>query len=152
MPAPSIPGCRQGTRTALASSHRRPADLYPGDGMAKLSRRFVACKADLAPGERRIVQVDGKSIGIFNVNGTYYALHNRCPHMAGPLCEGPVTGTARQTDRMEFVYERAGEILRCGWHGWEFDIASGRALVGDRIRARTYPVTVEDGDVIVHIG
>ena len=120
--------------------------------MAKLSRRFVACKADLAPGERRIVQVDGRSIGIFNVHGTYYALHNRCPHMAGPLCEGPVTGTTRQTDTMEFVYERAGEVVRCGWHGWEFEIRTGRCLVVNRMRALTYPASVENGDVIVQLG
>ncbi len=120
--------------------------------MAKSTRRVVACKADLAPGERRIVQVDGRHIGIFNVHGTYYALHNRCPHMAGPLCEGPVTGTARPTDTMEFVYERAGEIVRCGWHGWEFDIKTGQCLAVDKMRARTYPASVENGEVIVQIG
>jgi nitrite reductase (NADH) small subunit len=120
--------------------------------MSKLTKRWVVCKADLAPGERRIVQIDGKSVGIFNVNGTYYALHNRCPHMAGPLCAGPVTGTTRPTDSMEFVYERAGEIVRCGWHGWEFDIQTGRCLVVDKIRARTYPTWVENGEVIVQIG
>lgn len=120
--------------------------------MSKPTKRFIACKADLTPGERRIVQVDGKSIGIFNANGTYYALHNRCPHMAGPLCEGPVTGTARQTDHWEFAYERAGEIVRCGWHGWEFDIKTGRCLAVDKMRARIYPIAIENGDVIVQIG
>jgi nitrite reductase/ring-hydroxylating ferredoxin subunit len=120
--------------------------------MARLAKRWVACKADLGPGERRIVQVDGKSIGIFNVNGAYYALHNRCPHMAGPLCQGPVTGTARQTDRMEFIYERPGEIVRCAWHGWEFDIRTGQCLALDKIRARTYAVVVENGEVMVQIG
>ena len=120
--------------------------------MQKPPRTFVACKADLLPGERRIVEVDGKSIGVFNVHGHYYAIHNRCPHMAGPLCQGPVTGTTRQTDGWEFVYERPGEVVRCGWHGWEFDIATGRSLVVDRMRARTYPTSVEHGDVIIQIG
>lgn len=122
-----------------------------GDDMLKRQRRWVACKADLLPGERRIAHVGGRSIGIFNVHGIYYALHNRCPHMAGSLCEGPVTGTTRHTGRMEFVYERAGEVVRCGWHGWEFDITTGRCLVDDNVRARTYPASVEDGDVIIHI-
>ena len=97
------------------------------------------------------MQVDGKSVGIFNVNGTYYALHNRCPHMAGPLCEGPLTGTTRPTDTVEFVYEREGEIVRCGWHGWEFDIPTGRCLASGKVRARTYPTSVEHGEVIVQI-
>lgn len=117
-----------------------------------MRRSLVACKADLAPGERRIVQIDGKSIGIFNVDGSYYALHNRCPHMAGPLCQGPVTGTTRQTDKMEFIYEREGEIVRCGWHGWEFDIKTGRCLAVEHMRARTYVASVENGEVIVQIG
>jgi nitrite reductase (NADH) small subunit len=120
--------------------------------MSKQSKRIVVCKADLAPGERRIVQVDGKSIGIFNVNGSYYALHNRCPHMAGPLCEGPVTGTTRPTDTTEFVYDRAGEIVRCGWHGWEFDIQTGHCLSVGKVRARTYRTSVEHGEVILQIG
>ena len=120
--------------------------------MARSSKRLIACKADLAPGERRIVLLNGKSIGIFNVDGRYYALHNRCPHMSGALCEGPVTGTARQTNTTEFIYERAGEILRCGWHGWEFDITTGRCLVVERVRARTYPATVEHGEVVVQLG
>ena len=120
--------------------------------MSKGPRGWVACKADLAPGERRIVQLDGKSIGVFNVHGTYYALHNRCPHRAGSLCEGPVTGTARLTDTTEFIYDRAGEIVRCAWHGWEFEIMTGQCLVDDKVRARTYATSVENGDVIVHIG
>ena len=120
--------------------------------MPRSPRQFVACKADLAPGERRIVRVDGKSIGVFNVHGRYYALHNRCPHMAGALCEGPVTGTSRATDQMEFAYERAGEIVRCAWHGWEFDIATGRSLVIAGMRARVFPTFVENGEVIIQIG
>ena len=114
-------------------------------------KHFPIGAADWQLGERRIVEVDGKRIGVFNVDGNYYALHNRCPHMAGNLCEGPVTGTTMPTDEFEFVYGREGEIVRCAWHGWEFEIASGQCLVDDRTRARTYPVTVEDGQVVVHI-
>jgi nitrite reductase/ring-hydroxylating ferredoxin subunit len=46
-------------------------------------------------------------------------------------------------------YGRDGEIVRCAWHGWEFDIATGRALVDPHVRARTYPVTVADGNVVM---
>lgn len=120
--------------------------------MARKRRSFVACKVDDVPaGKSHVVEVDGKSVGIFNVKGDYYAMHNRCPHMGGPLCEGPVTGTAKFTDKYEFVYDRAGELVRCGWHGWEFEIESGKCLISERVRAKTYPVTVENGDVVVHI-
>ncbi len=113
-------------------------------------RRHVVCAADeLAPGQRRIVEVRGRTIGVFNVAGRYYALRNRCPHKGGALCEGRITGTVLPTDAREFVYGREGEIVRCALHGWEFEIATGRALAEPRFRTRTYPVEVEDGQVVV---
>lgn len=103
-------------------------------------------------GNRTIIDVDGKSIGLFNVDGDYYAMHNRCPHMAGPLCEGPVTGTTLPTETFEFNYGMDGELVRCGWHGWEFEIKTGKCLISEKTRAKTYPVTLEDnGDLILHI-
>ena len=116
------------------------------------TKRFVACKAkELPPGERLILDLGGKSVGVFNVGGRFFALHNRCPHTGGMLCLGPVTGTALPTADFKYVYGDEGRILRCAWHGWEFDIETGQALVDPRMRAKTYKVTVENGDVIVHI-
>ena len=113
-------------------------------------RRLFVCDAEeVPPGARVVRDVDGLSIGVFNVRGRLHALHNRCPHAGGALCEGPVTGTAAATPEYGFAYEREGEILRCAWHGWEFDIASGRSLVDPRIRARTYPVEVDGSAVYV---
>ena len=114
-------------------------------------KHFPIGPANWQPGERRLVEVDGKCLGVFNVDGHYYALHNRCPHMAGNLCEGPVTGTTLPTNSFAFVYGRQGEIIRCAWHGWEFEIATGQCLIDPKTRARTYPVTVEEGQVVVHI-
>ena len=57
-------------------------------------RRHVVCPAAaLPPGERRIVELAGRSIGLFNVGGRLFALHNGCPHRGGPLCEGRLGGT-----------------------------------------------------------
>jgi nitrite reductase (NADH) small subunit len=115
--------------------------------------RFRVCAAnELASGQRLVVDLGGRSVGVFNVEGSFYALHNRCPHRGGALCLGPVTGVTRSTDDFEYVYADEGRILRCAWHGWEFEIATGRALADPRIRAKTFPVTVEDGEVVVHIG
>jgi nitrite reductase (NADH) small subunit len=111
----------------------------------------VCSEGELPPGERIVRDLDGLSVGIFNVHGRFYALHNRCPHRGGALCLGPVTGTALPTSDFEFVYGREGEILRCAWHGWEFDITTGHSLVDPRIRAKTYPVEVAGGDVYVVI-
>jgi nitrite reductase (NADH) small subunit len=60
-----------------------------------------------------------------------------------------VTGTTLRSDDFRYVYGRAGRVLRCAWHGWEFEIESGRALVDPKVRAKTFPVEVENGDVYV---
>jgi nitrite reductase/ring-hydroxylating ferredoxin subunit len=117
----------------------------------RVRKKYVACAADIRPGERRIVEVAGKSIGIFNVKGEYFALLNRCPHMGGNLCEGPITGTTLPTGGDHFVYGMEGELVRCGWHGWEFEIASGKSLVDPNMQVRAYQVTEEQGSLVVHI-
>lgn len=119
--------------------------------MSRKRKQIEIGRADLKPGERRIVEVDDRQIGIFNVAGEYFALHNRCPHMGGNLCEGPVTGTTLPGDSAEFVYGKAGEIIRCAWHGWEFEIETGKCLADGRVRARKYNVTIEDGRLVLHI-
>jgi nitrite reductase (NADH) small subunit len=119
---------------------------------ARRAVRHAICRAsEIPPGGRRIVELDGRGIGVFNVAGRFYALRNVCPHRGGALCEGPVGGTALPTRDRAYRYGREGEILRCAWHGWEFDIATGRALADPGVRARTYPVTVEGGDVVVTV-
>ena len=115
-------------------------------------RRYSVCRVDdVAPGERLIVDLDGRSVGVFNVDGRFFALHNRCPHQGAELCRGVVSGAPLPTARLEYDYARAGHILRCPWHQWEFDLEDGRSLFSDRIRAKTFAVTVEDGDVVVHV-
>jgi 3-phenylpropionate/trans-cinnamate dioxygenase ferredoxin subunit len=113
-------------------------------------RRIPVCPAaELPPGARRIVEVDGRSIGVFNVGGRLYALHNRCPHRGAPLCEGRLTGLATAERAYAVTWTREGEILRCPWHGWEFDLADGRSVfMPERVRTKTYPVDVERYDVL----
>ena len=101
--------------------------------------------ADLQPGQRKIVDIDGLSIGVFNVNGRFHALLNRCPHMGGPLCAGLIRGLVVGPEPYKYEIEREGEILRCPWHGWEFDITNGRAVFNPhRMRTKSYNVTVEE--------
>lgn len=100
--------------------------------------------SDLPPGERRIVEIAGKSIGIFNVSGKFHALRNICPHQFAPLCEGKITGYAPPSAVGEYAWSSPGAILRCPWHGWEFDIATGRSVFNPhRVRTQSIPVTVE---------
>lgn len=118
----------------------------------KKQERFVVCKTDaLQPGERLLIELGGKKIGVFNVAGQYYALLNYCPHQGAPLCLGPITGTALPTDKYEFNYGHEGAILRCAWHGWEFDVRSGEYLVNSNTRVRTYTVEIAQNEVVIYI-
>ena len=75
--------------------------------------KHVVAKVDEIPlGERKIVALNGRSIGVFNVQGTFYALRNRCPHQGGPLCEGQLSGFATAEVPGKYEYTRKGEILR----------------------------------------
>lgn len=99
---------------------------------------------DFPPGDRRLVDVEGAEIGVFNVHGTYYALRSSCPHQGAPLCQGRIIGTSISRKTFEREYVREGEIIKCPWHGWEFEIASGRSIFNPhKVRARAYDVTVE---------
>jgi nitrite reductase (NADH) small subunit len=110
-----------------------------------MSTHVVGPASEIAPGGRKIVEVAGRSIGVFNVDGVFYALRNACPHQGAPLCMGSVKGTAEASRPGEYVWGREGRILRCPWHGWEFDLATGQSVFNPhRTRVRSYRVTVED--------
>lgn len=96
--------------------------------------------------------LEGRSIGVFNVGGELFAVRNACPHQGGPLCQGVLSGRAAPGRPGEYRYVRRGEILRCPWHGWEFDIRTGRSEFDPTgTRVRTYPVRIEDGSVVVDL-
>jgi len=133
-----------------------------------MATHVVGTVGEIPPGERRIVEVEGRSIGVFNVDGTFYALRSQCPHQGAPLCCGRITGLLTARDQRNLELSREGEILRCPWHGWEFDITNGRSIFNPhRMRVRSYevtveyderdpsietfPVTVETGRVILHL-
>lgn len=109
--------------------------------------RHVICTVDtLAPGSRKLVQIGSRSIGVFNIEGNFYALRNNCPHQGGPLCTGRLTGFVTSQVPGEFAYLRPGEILRCPWHGWEFDVKTGQSWFDPtRTSVATYPTRTQSG-------
>ena len=115
-------------------------------------RRHVVARSDELPaGGRKIVRVGGREIGVFNSGGTLYAVRNVCPHQGAPLCVGPVTGTTLPSAPGEYVYGLEGRVLRCPWHGWEFDLATGRGLYDatGKDRVATYEVRIEGDEVVL---
>lgn len=94
-----------------------------------------------ADGDRLIVEVAGHEIGIFRVDGELHAIPNFCPHQAAPLCQGRVTGRmAVADDGWEWRYVQEDEIVTCPWHGWKFEISTGRNIKDDRYAVPTYEV------------
>ncbi len=101
---------------------------------------------EIPPGQRKIVDVAGRTIGVFNVGGEFFALLNRCPHQGGPLCTGNTLGFLRSAGVGEFEYSRPGEVVRCPWHGWEYDLRTGQSWFDPaKVLVRNYEVKVEPG-------
>jgi 3-phenylpropionate/trans-cinnamate dioxygenase ferredoxin subunit len=114
-----------------------------------LAKHVVATVEEIPPGGRKLVEAAGRSIGVFNIGGAFYALRNRCPHQGGPLCSGRLTGLLEAQVPGDYRYTRRGEILRCPWHGWEFDVKTGQSWFDPaRTRVRAYPVSVEAGEAL----
>jgi nitrite reductase/ring-hydroxylating ferredoxin subunit len=118
--------------------------------MMTRERSLEVCRVEeLPPGSRRVVQTaTGRRIVVYNVGGELYALGSVCPHQAGPVGveDGLVTGTTRTKIACDGRYEpewiRDGEIVRCGWHLFEFEIQTGRALTDPEMKLPTYAVRI----------
>ena len=109
-----------------------------------MTKHVVGTVDEIPPGGRKIVEVAGRSIGVFNLGGEFFALRDSCPHQGGPLCQGAVSGFVASDGPGEYRFEREGEILRCPWHGWEYDIRTGQSWVDPRkVRVRRYDVSLE---------
>lgn len=116
----------------------------------------IATAAEIGPGCHCLVEVEGSSIRVFNVDGELVAYENRCQHQFGPVCSGAVSGrydASFDTVTLSTTYEwsREGEILSCPWHGWECDLRSEDCLAVPTVSLRSFEVHVEDGDVVVTV-
>ena len=111
---------------------------------------------DLKPGEKVIVKVEGRELGIFNVEGRLHAVRNVCPDQSGPLCRGDIfdrIGAEVTENRQirEYIKDRKA-VIACPWHGWEYDLRTGECLWNPRYRVRVYAVEIkDDGTVTVTV-
>lgn len=96
----------------------------------------IASVADVPVGEGRVVEVGERLVALFNVEGTFHALDNTCPHRGGPLGEGDLDGP----------------VVTCPWHAWRWDVRSGVNVNNPAVKVASLPVTVEGRDVFVEIG
>lgn len=93
----------------------------------------VAAATDVKPGQGIVAEANGKTLAIFNVDGTIHAINNTCCHREGPLGEG----------------ELDGDIVTCPWHGWRFNVTTGVCMNNPSSQVEAYQVKVEGEDVKV---
>ena len=96
----------------------------------------VAGVGDVNPGEGRVVDVAGRLVALFNVDGRYYAIDNSCPHRGGPLGEGDLEGA----------------VVACPWHAWRWDVTTGANTNNPALKLACFSVTEERGDLFVEVG
>ena len=101
--------------------------------MAQLTK--VATTADIPTGSAKVVEVGGKTIALYNCDGTFYATDNTCKHRGGPLGEGSLAGTS----------------VTCPWHGWEYDVRSGECTMDTSIKLQTFTVKVDGNDIFISV-
>jgi nitrite reductase/ring-hydroxylating ferredoxin subunit len=93
----------------------------------------VAKLADIAVGTVKEVQVGGQAIALANVAGLVYAISNTCLHRGGPLGEGQLEG----------------KVVTCPWHGWQYDVTTGKAVQNPNVGVSCYAIEVRDEEVFV---
>lgn len=112
---------------------------------------FIVCEAsEIPPGARKLVTVKGRPIVIFNLDGEFHGLLNRCPHEGGSLAHGPQVGRLHSTQPSEYLHDGSCDIVRCPWHAWEFDIRTGKSVCApEKYKSRKFNIKVEGGETIL---
>ena len=107
----------------------------------------VAKIGEIPPGGRKLVTVGKIQLGVFNVGGNFFAYRSVCPHAGAPVCTGKISGTTLPSAVYEYAYGLEGRILRCPWHGWEFDLRTGEHLVDPATKLKRIETKLE-GDAL----
>jgi 3-phenylpropionate/trans-cinnamate dioxygenase ferredoxin subunit len=118
-------------------------------GGSTTERAVALPLAELPPGTSTTVKAFGTTVAVFNVEGQVFALSNHCPHHGGPLCHGRISGAVLPSQPYEYRYGREGRVLTCPWHGWEFDIESGRTIFDPSVRVKIYEARIEKDEIVL---
>ena len=96
----------------------------------------VAKAGDIAPGTVHEVQTGGKPVALANVGGKFYAISGTCLHRGGPLGQGSLDGN----------------VLMCPWHGWQFDVTTGKVSGNATVGVDCYQLEVRGDELFVDAG
>ena len=115
---------------------------------------YVGKENEFADRERRVVVQGDTEVGVFRVDGAFYAWENNCPHQGGPVCQGKILAKVEEmiaADRTSqgLTFSKDKLHIICPWHGYEYNVKTGRHPGDNNVRLRSYPVKVTDGEVYV---
>ncbi|HWJ73922.1 Rieske (2Fe-2S) protein [Mesorhizobium sp. BR1-1-16] len=114
-----------------------------------MAYHVVAAIEDMPPGSRRVIEVNGRAVAVFNVEGEFYALLNRCPHQGADLCNGLLTVAVTSTEPGIYDFDPSRNVIRCPWHAWEFDVRTGKSWCEpNRVKVRSFKTEVRSGKLI----
>lgn len=115
-----------------------------------MGTRYKICEEqELENGDWIIEQIEGKEIGIFRLEDEWHALANYCPHQAGPLCEGHLSGQTTTDEDGDWIYEPEEKNIVCPWHAWKFDVTNGKNIDIPFYAVPTYDVEKDGSDIFV---
>jgi nitrite reductase (NADH) small subunit len=105
---------------------------------------------------RKIIGFEGFEVGVFKLDGEFFAYLNQCPHMGGPACQGKMIAKVEEIiagDRTSkgMAFSKTKLHVVCPWHGFEFDIRTGVHPGNPRARLRKIDVAVSDGEVMISV-
>jgi nitrite reductase/ring-hydroxylating ferredoxin subunit len=133
--------------SAFQYAHQTPPKKNQGGELI-----FVAHESEMEEGKSKIFSRGTVSIGVFRLQDEFYAIQNYCPHQGAELCRGKIHGTHAPSAVGTFNPDLQGRVLRCPWHGWEFDVRTGKGLYDAKGRVRTYAVHRDpDGKIYVEL-
>ncbi|WP_299450168.1 Rieske (2Fe-2S) protein [uncultured Pigmentiphaga sp.] len=117
-----------------------------------MGQHYICRSDELREGERRIVEVGGRTYGIFRIDGQLRAYLNECPHQGGPVCEGllihkVVEVLDDQRRHIADTFDTNSLNIVCAYHGWEFDIRTGLSSDDGLFRLRRIKAFEEDGKI-----
>ncbi len=110
----------------------------------------VGALGDFTENAVRVVSAGGQEIGIVRWRDAVFAISTVCTHQSGPVCQGILSPRLVGGGPGAIELEDT-PVLACPWHGWEYDVRSGRALLDHRYRLRTWPARVVNGRVVVEL-
>jgi nitrite reductase/ring-hydroxylating ferredoxin subunit len=115
-----------------------------------VAKYVVAPVHSFPAGSQRRVEISGRGVAVFNIDGEFRALRDVCPHQGAELSSGAVVCAVTADSPGGYEIDLARTLVRCPWHGWEFDLATGQSWCDPkRQRTKPYPVSVEPGEALV---